>query len=588
MLEKGLIEKDRIRIGAEQELFLVDENWRPAALSGEILERIGDPHFTTELARYNLEINLDPIELNGKAFKTATQSLRNWMELASGAADHFNCKLLLTGILPTISKKELSLDFITPNPRYAAMNEAMKRSRGSDFELHLTGVDDFILKHDSVLFEACNTSFQMHLQVSPDDFTSSHNWAQAISGPMLSIASNSPLLLGRELWSETRIALFQQSVDTRSSSYALKDQQARVFFGTDWSKGSICDIYRNQISRFKILITKSIGEFSTDVLKRGEIPKLSALGLHNSTIYSWNRPCFGISNGKAHVRIENRYIPSGPTVIDEMANFAFWTGLMLGRPAKFNDLESVMDFRDAKSNFLKAARDGKETSMNWCGEIRNVKELILKEFLPIAYDGLKKSKIDKDDIEELLGIIEKRSTGLNGSQWIVKNYRKLKKEMKRDHALVAITHAIQNNGQKGLPVHQWKDIESISESKAGAENVEHIMSTQMYTVNEEDLADMALSVMKWQGINHMPVENESGRLTGLLTQTHIHRNRDYHNDLKVSEIMEKELFTVTSDTPIREAIRIMKTNEIGCLPVVLDEQLIGIITIKDVLPYDEV
>ena len=84
------------------------------------------------------------------------------------------------------------------------------------------------LLHDSVMLEGCNTSFQAHLQIDPKTFVDSYNWAQAISGPILSVCTNSPFLFGKELWSETRIALFTQSVDTRANSFLLNEKQSRV------------------------------------------------------------------------------------------------------------------------------------------------------------------------------------------------------------------------------------------------------------------------------------------------------------------------------------------------------------------------
>ena len=268
MIQNGQIEDDIVRIGAEQEFCLLNENWRPSLKALEILEQINDPHFTTELARYNLEINLDPYELKGDCFSIVENQLRTLLNKAEKVAHKNATRTLLTGILPTISKSQLQFEYMTPNPRYWALNDMMKAVRGSDFELHLQGVDELSVIHDTVLFEACNTSFQIHLQIEPNDFVASYNWAQAISGPVLGICCNSPLLLGRELWHETRIALFQQSIDTRNSSYALKDQQARVSFGEDWAEGSITDIYRNNIAHFDIIITKDIEELKDSIAGR--------------------------------------------------------------------------------------------------------------------------------------------------------------------------------------------------------------------------------------------------------------------------------------------------------------------------------
>jgi len=586
MLDNNLIEDDVTRIGSEQEFCLVNKNWRPSKKSEEILNDIDDPHFTTEIALFNLEINLDPVELKTDAFSIVENQLNTLLEKAKISAKKFNNNIVLTGILPTISKKELEFNYMTPKPRYWMLNDMLKELRGTNFRLHLRGVDELFIKHDSVMFEGCNTSFQMHLQIAPKDFISCYNWAQAISGPVLGICTNSPILLGRELWSETRIGLFQQSIDTRNSSFALENKQSRVSFSKEWAKGTVADLYKNDIAKHKVIISREIDSNSLDEIEKGNVPKLQALCLFNGTIYRWNRPCFGMCEGKAHLRIENRYIPAGPSALDEMANFAFWVGLMKGRPEKFDDMPSVMDFKDAKSNFVKAARNGKESVMFWMGKQISVRNLVVNELLPIAKSGLEKMNIDKKDIDRFLAVIKNRAESQTGSQWKVKNYRELRKSLKQDDALLALTRAIYTNQKNNIPVHEWPMIDNLPEDYQDAHLVGHIMSTQLFTVNKNDLADLATSIMKWKGIHHVPVENNSGKLCGLLTQTHMKRfieNNVENKNIIVADIMTKNVIIVKPNTKILEAIHLMKKNNIGCLPVVQEKSLVGIITIKDII-----
>lgn len=589
MLQKGLIENDIIRVGSEQEFCLVDNSWRPAKSSEALLKEINDPHFTTELAQYNLEINLDPFELTGDCFTKISKQLNELLNKAKAAGEKHDTKIVLSGILPTISKHELEFDYMTPNPRYWALNDILKVIKGGDFQLHIKGVDELTISHDSVLYEACNTSFQMHLQIAPEDFISSYNWAQAIAGPILGISTNSPLLLGRELWSETRIALFQQSIDTRRATFSLKDQPPRVTFGDHWASGSIVEIFKDDIAKYKIVLTKEIQKDSLEVLKEGKIPKLEALQLNNSTIYRWNRPCYGVGGGKAHVRIENRYIGSGPSTLDEIANFAFWVGVMVGRPKKFDDIAKVMDFREAKSNFNKAARYGKDVKLEWMGNLVSVPKLIKNELLPIAYDGLEKVGIDKNDINMYLGIIEKRTNNQTGSEWMIKNYRTLNDNIRKDDALRLLTRAIYKNQQGTDPVHKWPGIKADKYLKEVSHLVGHVMTTQLSTVRENDLASLATSLMKWKNIHHVPVENDNGQLSGLLTWTHalkFHDQKTKNPKLVVADIMQDEVITVQPGTHIKDAIRTMKKRKIGCLPVVQNNELVGIITIKDVIGFD--
>ncbi len=582
LLERGLFEDDIVRIGAEQELCLIDSDYRPYGVNLKLLEAINEGHFTTELASYNIEINLDPFELKGDCFSRVENQLRSYLQLAAEKAKTFDAKLLLAGILPTIGKKEVGLDYLTPIPRYFALNDMLKANKGGDFNLKIRGVDELFLKHDSVMFEACNTSFQLHLQIPSIDFIQSYNWSQAIAGPVLSVCCNSPMLMGRELWKESRIALFQQSLDTRKTSSALRNQTPRVGFGDHWEKGNVADIFKQDISKHRILLTKPIEENSLDKLQNGEIPKLPALCLHNGTVYRWNRACYGVGGGKPHLRIENRYIPSGPSVLDEMANFAFWIGLMKGRPKQFDDMPSQMDFKAAKTNFIKAARSGKETLFSWCGETYSAKKLILNKLLPIAYKGLHKCGVDDEDVERLLGIIEARTKGRTGEQWQVANIRELKKRFKTDKSLVLLTKKMVENQNKHLPIHAWEDIH-LDKVTRRPRLVKELMTTHLIKLNEDDYLSMAKAIMEWNEIHHIPVENDKGDLAGLLTWNYLESLEEEvdFESTAVSAVMIKEVITISPEAELSEALAQLEVHEIGCLPVILNDTLVGILSKTD-------
>lgn len=583
LLQKGLFEDDIVRIGAEQELCLLDNNYRPFGVNLKLLNSINNEHFTTELASYNIEINLDPFELKGDCLSLVENQLRDLLQLAEKKAANLDAKILLAGILPTISKKEVGLEYLTPIPRYFALNDTLRANKGGNFNLKIRGVDELFIKHDSVMFEACNTSFQLHLQIPSNDFISSYNWAQAIAGPVLSICCNSPMLMGRELWKETRIALFQQSLDTRKISSALRNQTPRVGFGDDWETGSVAEIFKKDISKHRILLTKKIEEGSLEQLNRNEIPKLPALCLHNGTVYRWNRPCYGVGGGKPHLRIENRYIPSGPSVLDEMANFAFWVGLMKGRPNAFDNLPSKMDFKSAKTNFIKAARTGKESLFLWCEKAYSAKELVLKELLPIAHKGLNDCGVDSDDIERFLGIIESRTKGKTGEQWQVTNTRKLKKSFKIDKSLVLLTKAMVANQKEDRPIHEWEEI-TINPNDQKPELVKELMNSHVFKLNKNDYLSMARAIMEWNNIRHIPVENKYGELCGILSLNYLNslsKSIDFEKTT-VGRIMIKEVFTIKPDDTVAKASELMAKHEIGCLPVIQDTILVGILSKSDI------
>ena len=586
MLEQDMFEKEVQRVGAEQELCLVDKNFRPSCNAIEVLEHINDEHFTTELALFNLEINLDPLELKNDCFSQIDKDLTKLISHGDAVANALDeTKIILTGILPTLRKRDMVFKNITPYQRYKVLNKILKDIRGDDFVLKIKGVDELILNHKSILFEACNTSFQVHLQIPVNEMVDKYNWAQAIAGPMLSISANSPLLLGRELWSETRIALFQQSVDLRNKSYLLREQKPRVSFGSNWIKDSIIELYQDDIVRYTPLLTTDLKEDAVAKLKKGEIPKLEAIGIHNGTIYRWNRMCYGQNNGIPHMRIENRYIPAGPTVKDEVANALFWIGIMQGMPEKFKKLHESTPFNEVKGNFINAARTGINTYFNWFGKGISARRLILEVLLPIARDGLLKSKIDIADIDKYLEIIEKRaSTRHTGAQWLKHSNRILKTKMTKDIANATLTAHLYKNQKSGKPVHEWEIAKDnhVLNLDVSISKLEKFMTTEVFVVKENDLVELVAKIMEWKNIHHIPVVDDNNRLTGLITKTNILEIKGQNTNIIVAQdIMVKNIITVDSETSIEKANKIMIDNNIGCLPIIELEDLVGILTKND-------
>lgn len=588
MLDRQVFEKGIQRIGAEQELCLVDKNYRPSCNSIKILKEIDDPHFTTELALFNMEINLDPLILSGQCFSKIEQDLNVLISKADKTASEVdNTKIILTGILPTLRKRDMIFKNITPYPRYKVLNKILKGIRGDDFLLRIKGVDELIINHKSILFEACNTSFQVHLQIPQDELVDKYNWSQTIAGPVLSITANSPLLLGRELWSETRIALFQQSVDLRNRSYLLREQKPRVSFGSSWIKDSVIELYQDDIVRYTPLLTtaKEMKEDAVAQLNKGKIPKLEAINIHNGTIYRWNRLCYGQTEGVPHMRIENRYIPAGPTIKDEVANALFWVGLIQGMPDKYKNLPDFLPFNEVKGNFVNAARTGINTYFDWFGKGISARRLILTELIPIAREGLLKSNIDQKDIDYYLNIIQKRAeTRYTGSQWMRHSNRILKKKMTKDIANATLTAHLYQNQKEGKPVHDWKLAKDnhVLDLDVGMTKLEKFMTTEVFVVNENDLVELVAKIMDWRNIHHIPVVDNQNRLTGLISKKNIQDICGQDTNVIVAkDIMIKDVITVDSETSIEKANAIMTDNNIGCLPVLEFEDLVGILTKND-------
>src|SRR5262249_29020818 len=249
-------------------------------------------------------------------------------------------------------------DNLTPNPRYEEINRVVTKLHGKNRVIHIKGMDELQLTLQDTFIEFCNTSFQVHFQTGIDEFVKYYNWAQAIAAPVLASAANAPILLNHRLWHETRIALFQMATDTRSLALQERNQPPRVNFGDRWVESSILEVLREDAIRFRVLLTRKIEERPMKTLLSGEIPRLTAWRLHNGTIWRWNRPCYGIINGKPGLRIEARFLPAGTSILDEMANTAFFLGLLVGLPEEFGDVAKLMPFDNTKNNFFNVARYG--------------------------------------------------------------------------------------------------------------------------------------------------------------------------------------------------------------------------------------
>jgi len=600
MLQNDWFESDITRIGAEQEMCLVDnKTFKPACINMEVLERMGDdkPWCVTELAKFNLENNLSPREFTGTCLSDMEAENLHYLSVIQKVLDEFDASIILCGILPTLRKHDLEMHNLTPKDRYFALMAAIqKHLLGTSFELRVEGVDELLVKHDSPLLEACNTSFQVHLQVAPKEFVKMYNIAQVLAAPVIAVSANSPLVFGRRLWHETRIALFQQSLDTRTTYDHMRERLPRVNFGSGWLRGDITEIYKEDISRFRVLLAGAIEEDSMAMVRAGITPKLRALQIHNSTVYRWNRPCYGISpNGKPHLRIENRVMPAGPTTVDEIANAAFWLGCMISMGQHYPDITKQIDFADARDNFLKSAKFGMDTTFSWLKDKKiPVKDLILKELLPLAKEGLKMQKVKSSDISKYLDIIEARTTEhKTGARWALRTFTNLIKEVTNDEAVTAVTAATIKNQKENKPVHTWKeatakDLENWQPSHI---KVEEFMSTDLFTVQKDDLVALVAEIMDWRRIRYMPVEDSKGELIGLISSRmllrHFARCSMDHTDaekvMTVKDLMIEKPVTVTPETSIMVAMSKMREHRIGCLPVVKSKELVGIITEMDFL-----
>jgi hypothetical protein len=458
MLSDARFEFERPTTGLEIELNLVDERGEPAMRNAEALEAIADPDFVTELGQWNLEINVAPRRLADGGVSGFEEAVRDSLNAAESKAAKVGAHMVVVGILPTLRAEHLEIDALSVNPRYALLNEQVLAARGEDLQISIDGVERLQLTADSIVPEAACTSTQLHLQVSPEQFPAYWNAAQVIAGVQVAIGANSPFLAGKELWRETRIALFQQATDTRGDELKAQGVRPRVWFGERWIT-SIFDLFEENVRYFPALLPICDEEDPVRVFERGDTPTLSELRLHNGTIYRWNRPVYDVVRDKPHLRVENRVLPAGPTVVDTLANAAFYFGLVRALVDQDRPLWTQMSFSAAEENFFAGARHGMEAQVYWPGlGTVPVVELVLRRLLPLAHEGLVRWGVQAEERDRLLGVIEQRClTGVNGATWQSRTFHELYDHsgLDRAEALRAMLRTYRTLMHSNEPVHCW-------------------------------------------------------------------------------------------------------------------------------------
>jgi hypothetical protein len=457
MLADEQFEAGRGSFGLEIELNLTDDAGLPAMANAAVLEAIADPNFQTELGQFNVEINIAPRRFTEGVFAELEEGVRASLNHGEERSRTAGAHMMIIGILPTVDEAHLNAAAFSANPRYQLLNEQIFAARGEDLEIDIRGIERLSTYADTIAPEAACTSVQLHLQVEPDAFAAHWNAAQAIAGVQAAVGANAPFFFGKELWRETRIALFEQATDTRPDELKAQGVRPRVWFGERWIT-SIFDLFEENVRYFPALLPVCEDEDPVETLARGDVPQLAELRLHNGTIYRWNRPIYDVVRGRPHLRVENRILPAGPTVVDILANAAFYYGLLRVLVEEDRPLWTQMSFSAAEENFHVGARDGIEARVYWpgVGEVP-VAELVLRRLLPQAHEGLALLGIAAADRDRLLGAIERRCVTLrNGASWQSTTFRRLfDGGLERDEALRQMTVRYRELMHANEPVHDW-------------------------------------------------------------------------------------------------------------------------------------
>ncbi|WP_149561577.1 glutamate--cysteine ligase [Streptomyces cacaoi] len=463
LLDGRRFDRPRNLMGLEIELNLADAGGQPMMTNTRVLEQIASRDFQTELGQFNLEVNIVPHALSGRVLDQLAEELRTGLAYADRQAREVNARIVMTGILPTLTADDLTSANLTVADRYTLLNDQIMASRGEEVRLDIEGAEHLVCTSESIAPEAACTSVQLHLQVTPGRFADVWNAAQAVSAVQIAMGANSPFLFGHELWRESRVPLFLQATDTRPPELSAQGVRPRTWFGERWID-SAYDLFEENLRYFPALLPICEDEDPLDTLAAGGTPALGELALHNGTVYRWNRPVYGVMDGVPHLRVENRVLPAGPTVADVLANTAFYYGLVRALADEPRPVWSRMPFTDAARNFDAACRYGIDAELWWPrtgrgqGRARvSAVRLVREELLPLAAAGLDAWGVEPSDRDRCLSVIEERCRRhVNGASWQVAAYHRARESgLDRGKALAAVTRGYVERADEGAPVHTW-------------------------------------------------------------------------------------------------------------------------------------
>ncbi len=446
-------------IGAEVEFYIVNPDLRVQPVNTEIAASVQDPQLTVELNRFNLEYNLSPQAFRGDPFSRSEQELLAATQRINQQAASLDAELIAIGILPTLRRSDMGPQVMTDEPRYHALSKALLQQRGEPFSIHIGGNDVIDLEADDVTMEGANTSFQLHWRVPAHRYADYFNAIQLVTPIVLALASNSPSLFGHHLWDETRIALFKQSIDSRSPNRKTWRHPPRVYYGNGWARNA-WELFAASASLYPPIIPLMSEEDPMDLIDRGEIPTLSELRLHQGTTWPWNRAIFDHTEG-GHLRIEIRSMPAGPTAADMCANGMFIIGAALAVMDDIRHLTSILPFHYTEHNFYRAAKYGIDAEIIWPHkdqvQLQDVPLLtIARELLPRAREALSRTDVDEAEIDRLLGIIEGRmDTHMSGARWQRRITESFFRSLGRDEAFQSMLSLYKANQATNKPLHEW-------------------------------------------------------------------------------------------------------------------------------------
>jgi len=444
LIKQGQCSQKAPVAGFEIEAWLIDDAMQASPKNVSFLKNLNDPLVFPELAKFNIELNSIPEQLTGTVFSNLHKNLSQTWEKACEHAQALNNHILIIGTLPTLKPSAMNLKNMSDMNRYHVLNEQILNIRGKPIHLDIGGIEHLKFDHNDVMLESATTSLQLHTQVPLDQAHHFYNASIIASAAIVASCANAPYLFGKNLRHESRIPLFEQAIEAGGYGGSARGPLKRVSFGSGYARASIMECFQENLEHFPILLPELFSD---------PTEKLEHLRLHNGTIWRWNRPLVGFDEDHTpHIRIEHRTPSAGPTIIDSIANAAFYYGLSKDLCDEIMTTGIPLDFAQAKDNFYQAAHHGLDSHIVWFdGEKHGLQKLLQTDLLARARKGLQSLAITSADIDTYLGIIEQRiANKQTGSQW-QRQFMQLPQA-----TLKSMTKAYLAHQYSEIPVSQWE------------------------------------------------------------------------------------------------------------------------------------
>lgn len=427
---------DRLQCGLELEAWLIGPDGLPVPDNGLFLATLDRKWVVPELSKFNFELNVSPQYLSGSGLHDMQSELGATWNRCREVAARLDHRVLSIGILPTVTDEMLCVENMSPLQRYAALNKQVLKMRGgSPVILEIEGQDRLHCEHQDLMLESAATSVQIHVKVPQRLSVRFYNGSLIASAFTVAMAANAPLLFGKRLWDDTRIAVFEQAVDTAGP-------HPRVSFGDCYIAESLLEMFESNLRR-RVLLPAELDQ----------PPSLMPyVRMHNGTIWNWNRPLIGFeADGQPHLRIEHRPMSASPSMADLFADLALYVGLANYLSKRTTPPEQQLAFESAKANFYQAARLGFDAELTWWdGKKYRLDQLLREQLLEHAMQALSEAGVPSEQVTASYRILEARlESRQNGASW---QRRKL---VDYDGDLRKLLLDYEQNQVSGQPVHLW-------------------------------------------------------------------------------------------------------------------------------------